>query len=451
MTSTGPINRLIAAAARSLLALVLAAWCLASGVLAADNAAPANPLSGGASNPLTGGQDPFVGTFQSGDLTIRLHPAGEGKLQGTLEQNGKTYALTAARLTGKIKGAFTHDGNAFPLVITLEDGTLNLYSGDRLFVLTRVRGGGTEVVTPSLPPLTLTVPDGPAPSTVRTPPTAAPPKPAPTPSPPQPQPQPATPSPPPAAAGPPMRADRGRAWAGMPRGAFAVFEDNTMIGGRLPAVTRIVLTYQGTEGGHEMVQRLHFENGQWRADKSLPWLEGTKTPAQMGYVAGKTSKQILTVDGAALPCDVTEYEREIERNGRKGNVRMELWTADVDLPPQTFLFSDGLMLMESGVVRLVVPAQEFSPVEVDLALTSLKQTFAIGQQVVPVAQFKGAESSLTPEGKVNTTHERLLSPAVPGGMARFYIERRRGSERLMTVTETVLDFGPSITERGVIR
>ncbi len=102
----------------------------------AQAGAGANPLAGGG-NPLAQ-QDPWVGTFTDGNVTLQL-AGGQGSYTGTVQVSGQGFPL-AVKGSGTLTGAFTASGQEFPVTLSQSGGSVSLTTGGATYVLQR--GGG---------------------------------------------------------------------------------------------------------------------------------------------------------------------------------------------------------------------------------------------------------------------------------------------------------------------
>jgi len=378
-------------------------------------------------NPLLD-DEPLVGVFKGPTLVVQIRLAKDGSFEGSIQKGGATFPMKAKRAGTALAGAFSHGEDHFPFTATLEGNVLHFTTGDRLFKLQR---DGAAAVVPMPDP----VPSVPKP--------ADPVKPS---VPVAPDPQPTTPKPVPAPGSqalPPRAAnDLNKAWAGFPSGAFVIMDDVSARADKLPVARRLKLVFMGVEDGKEIVQAMRSAGEEWETRKPIAWMGGSKSAADLGFIAGKTTSEVLEVAQEAVVCEVTEYSREEVKDGKSGISRIQIWRSKaVSLPPQTLMLPTDNLLLESGVVRVTNTGDIWFKRTIDFRLTLTKQSHRIGNQDIRYAVFRLTEASDTFEGKQFLQQERWISSDVPGGVVKIAQEKRTGEGAISSLVSSAVDIG----------
>lgn len=408
---------------------------------------PANPLN--PLNPLTM-IDPFVGTFDGEGMTIVIRKEAQGYV-GEVRRAELTLPLKAVTKGDMLAGTFEHEGEKFEffLLITSEGVSFNT-------PLKLKRREGTsaapmkpvEVATPVNPPVTpstqtppvtpaqtptLTLPLTPTlkdPALVK-PPTTTPPATGTTP-----KVEPFN-----------FKADEGFGWTGLPKGTFVKYEDTSTEHGALPQTSHSLLWYSGLEGGDEMVRPYLFTGEKWRSTgKPIVWLSRASQLEQAGYKPGAKSTGNMRVDGADLACDITEYSREIQRDGRAVTRRLQLWTSPrVTLPAQVVTLESETILLPGNMTRVVTLGDEWQS-KGEFKLVSLKHPQRIGAVELKVATFEGFDKVTAPTSVHETITKRHVSSQVPGGIAFLSMYKRNHLNQVQTSSATAVHYGIAQTE-----
>jgi hypothetical protein len=100
-----------------------------------QTANPLEPNSGG-TNPLAGGADPFVGSFNGNNISLVLQ-GSNNTYTGELTFNGTPFPVQATANGTNLTGTFTSGSNTFNFTATLQDKTLALVSDGNTFNLTK--------------------------------------------------------------------------------------------------------------------------------------------------------------------------------------------------------------------------------------------------------------------------------------------------------------------------
>ncbi|MEX2212951.1 MAG: hypothetical protein WD768_02410 [Phycisphaeraceae bacterium] len=371
---------------------------------AADDAT--NPLAEGEPvNPLLEDDEPFVGVFQAENMTVHVRQGKEGALEGTVKKGERVFPLTAKREGETLKGYFSHNGNNFTFTATLEGKTLLFTSADRLFKLTRDAKAVASVPAPT-PPVD---PVDPAPG-----------PPAPT----------FVPGNDPKSLIPKgAKAEAGKAWAGFPNGTYVMMEEVVTNPGQLPVTSRAVYVFRGLEVGKEMIQPHEFNGKSWAPiGQPVAWLGKGQSPQELGFVAGQSAADAIEMKGVPIACIVTPYSRE--EKGQGGKIltsQLKVWTAKgYAFPSQPMILPEGVLRVEGDIVRITRTGDDGTELDFQLAATNVP--YRLGRHDIVVSTFKGIGSSMTPQGKLQVTLERSLSPQVPGGMAAMKVDTTIGEK-----------------------
>ncbi len=102
-----------------------------------------------AAMPAAAQQDPFVGTFSNGQLTLQLQ-AVEGGYAGVAMLNGSRFEVAAQRTGNILNGLYTYHGQAVPWVAAFQGSMLILQVDGETLFLQRLPEGATQP-TPSQP------------------------------------------------------------------------------------------------------------------------------------------------------------------------------------------------------------------------------------------------------------------------------------------------------------
>ena len=395
---------------------------------------PANPL-----NPLAA-IDPFIGTFDGEGMTILIRKGGEG-YEGEVRRGDQIFPLKGARKGDLLAGAFEHEGEKFEFFMMV---TADGVSFNTPLKLKRREAAGAAPVKPTAMPEPSPTPTPATPGSLT--PSATPtikdttiPKP------------PAV-TPPAAGATPKQapfnfKADDGFSWAGLPKGSFVRYEDTNTEPGALPLTAHSLLWFTGLEGGKEVVQPYLLIGEKWRSGgQPITWLAKTNPLDKLGYKAGAQSTGNLLVDGADLPCDITEYSREIQRNGKNVTLRLQLWTSPrIMLPAQVVTFDGDSIALPANFARMVTLGDEWET-KGEFKLVSLKQTQRIGAVELKVAVFEGLDNVTTATLALETHTTRHVSSQVPGGIALLSVHKRNQLNQVHTLSTTAVGYGLAPTE-----
>lgn len=92
----------------------------------------------GGGNPLAGAtaQDPWVGTFSDGNLTLQLQGAG-GSYQGVAQLSGQSFTVTVSGSGTQLTGSFQAADGQYPLTLTQAGSSVTLSSGGTTYNLQR--------------------------------------------------------------------------------------------------------------------------------------------------------------------------------------------------------------------------------------------------------------------------------------------------------------------------
>ncbi len=410
------------------LSVLLALVSLAPAQEAGDKPAPRkdNPL-----DPLNVA-DPFVGRFEDDTIAVTVRRSQAGYV-GEVEKGGQAFTFTATRKGDSLRGSFEFEGQQFDFVLTISGDSVTFATPRQL---TRKKAG---------------VAAAPAPAT-----STPPPAPVATPNPRPAQPNPgAAPVPPiktgdkavaAAAAAWKFKAldkdaasQAGRAWAGFPEGTFAIMETISAPVDQIPKEDRLLMLFKGAVGGKEIIHRFQFDGSAFGATgKPVEWLSSAQTLETLGFAAGKTSKQEFQVQGAVMKCDVTEYTQRTAANDKNPPVVFQVWTsAQVSLPPHTVALPQGNLLVGGDVVRITLSPGPSRTDRFDLWLEAMKQPVLVGGREFSAALIKTHQ--IAGNQQINT--ERYQTAQVPGGTARYVIERRQGGAVVETGTVSVIEIG----------
>lgn len=401
---------------------------------------PANPL-----NPLTA-IDPFIGTFDGEGMTIVIRKSEEG-YAGEVRKADLTFPLKAVRKGEMLAGAFEYEGEKFEffLLITSEGVSFNT----PLKLKRREATGAAptkpvEVATPVAPPVTPTLTPPPVTPPVTPPPTLTIKEP--------PLVKPPAVTPPVAGTKPAtpvfnFKADDGFSWAGFPKGAYVNFEDTTTEPGALPQTSQSLLWFTGLEAGKETVQPFRYTVDAWkRAGQPLVWLSRSFPLDKLGYQAGAKSTGTMQIDGADVPCDITEYSREFLRNGKSTTLRLQLWTSSrIMLPTQVLTLAGESIALPSNTTRLVTIGEDWET-QGDFKLITLKQVQRIGNTELKVAVFESIDKLIAPNLALQTHTKRHVTSQVPGGISFFSVHKRNQFNQTQTSTTTAASYGVAATE-----
>ena len=389
-------------------------------------------------NPLLEDDEPFVGTFKGQNMSVQIRMGNDGKLEGTVQKGTRSFPLTAKRQGQSLTGHFTHNENHFTFSATLEGKTLLFTSSDRLFKLTREEPAAAAI--PGIPVPAPVPPPVPAPAPA---PTAAIPLPKPpTPTPPDGEGPPKPAAPPPfvsnAAAAAQLipkgaKAHPGKSWAGFPTGTYVMMEEESTKPNELPSVSRSVLVFFGTDNGKELILPHQFNGTRWAPiGVPSPWLGGGKSPVELGYKPGQPTVETLNVKGVGISAIVTPYTRQGPGNGGKLlNASLQVWTVkDFEFPSQPVILPEGVLRVEGPIVRVVRTGDDGTGLDFQLVATNVPHR--IGQVDITLSVFQGKGVAITPQGKLEVTIERALSPQVPGGMVTMNVESMIGGNVYLT-------------------
>ncbi|MCH7876358.1 MAG: hypothetical protein IH965_13810 [Gemmatimonadetes bacterium] len=92
-------------------------------------------------------QDPFVGTFTNGQITLQL-TRGTGGYSGVARLQGQQFQITAQRSGNTLNGSYSYQGQTFPLSIAVQGEALIMYVDGQAVELYRQ---GARMAVPAQP------------------------------------------------------------------------------------------------------------------------------------------------------------------------------------------------------------------------------------------------------------------------------------------------------------
>ncbi len=93
-------------------------------------------------------QDPFVGTFTNGQITLQL-TGGKGGYSGVARLQGQQFQITAQRSGNTLNGSYSYQGQTFPLSIAVQGEALIMYVDGQAVELYRQSAGMAVPAQPS--------------------------------------------------------------------------------------------------------------------------------------------------------------------------------------------------------------------------------------------------------------------------------------------------------------